>query len=163
MQSSFLRPMTAAIAAVAVAAGAYVGWAGLAGAEESNPVPEPAVDDALAIPTAGLGSPQRLDDPSLLVVGQLLRLSFQARSAETRDLLRATVRFVDADGTTLDEQHLVVRLNGGDWRVGAATVTVPDRAAALELSWSALVGPVEVGDLGVAVTGSSAAQPPSDS
>lgn len=161
--STIMRPMTAAIAAVAVAAGAYVGWAGLAGADELNAAPEPAVDDALAIPTAGLSSPQRLDDPSLLVVGQLLRLSFQARSPEARDLLRATVRFVDADGVTVDEQHLALRLVGGDWRIGAVTVTVPDRATALELSWSALVGPVEVGDLGVTVTGSSAAQPPSES
>ncbi len=157
------RPMVAALATLAVAAGVYVGHPNLAGADVGDPVGPPPVDDIPVAPTAGPTSPQVIDDPSLLTVGQILRLSFPARSDQSRDLLRATVRFHDADGTVLAIQPFVLRLTGRDWRTVAARVVVPDRAVSIELSWQAVIGPVEVGDVDVAVIGSSVAQPPDES
>jgi len=157
------RPMVAALATLAVVAGVYVGHPNLAGADAGDPVGPPPVDDVPVAPIAGPTSPQVIDDPALLVVGQILRLSFPARSDQARDLLRATVRFHAGDGTVLATQPFVVRLTGRDWRTAAVRVVVPDQTTSLEVSWQAVVGPVDVGDIAVAVLGSSVAQPPDES
>jgi len=57
-------------------------------------------------------------------------------------------------------QSSTARLTGGGWRTVPFGLDVPDRAVSVELSWSAVVGPLEVGTPSVVSVTSSAAQPP---
>lgn len=156
--------LAAGAASVALAAGAYVGWPRPAQADApagADLGTTPAGPVAAADPVAVAG-PVVLASPALLVVGHRVDLELPARTAARRDLLRIEATFRAADGEVVAVVPAAARLTGGDWRTLPLTLDVPDRAATVELTWRATVGPVEVGAPTVVGLASSVAPGPDD-
>lgn len=151
---------------VALAAGALAGWPRLAQADApagADTIGTTRATTVTADDPSAVAGPVVLDAPVFFSPGQRLHIELSARTAAHRDLLRIQAVFRDGAGATVAVAPFAARLGGGNWRTVPFELVVPDGAVSVELTWSALVGPVQVSEPTVVSIASTAEQPPGDS